>query len=419
MKKIKLKDVLDIKRGTSLGSEYYSSSGEYIRLTLGNFSYPENGFKQNKSKDDIFYTGKVKSNFILEKGDIITPLTEQVRGLLGNTAFIPESNKYIQSGDIGKVIPFEDKLDKTFAYYLVSSPIVKKQLDAGSQQTKIRHTSPDKIKDCISWIPDMPQQKLIGNLLLNIDSIINANSLLNQKIYDLLRTIFNYWFIQYDFPNDSNNPYKSNGGKLKYDDKLKVYLPESWNVGSLNDICKQVNGYAFSTDDFVKNGKYKLYTIKNVQDDGISINSDDYLDNIPNNMNNECFLKPNDLIMSLTGNVGRVGIVFENNVLLNQRVLKLIEENCSKEYLYCLLTSEHNRKRFEQMSTGTSQKNLSPVDLSKMLVVIPDKATLNKFREFTSGYINRITINNRKNLELYKLKEFLIPLFMNGQIKYE
>ena len=93
MKKIKLKEVLEIKRGTSLSGEFYATRGQYIRLTLGNFNYPNGGFKENTSKEDIFFTGNVKSQFILKKGDIITPLTEQVMGLLGETATIPESNK--------------------------------------------------------------------------------------------------------------------------------------------------------------------------------------------------------------------------------------------------------------------------------------------------------------------------------------
>ena len=148
MRKIKLGDILDVKRGASLSGEFYAEQGEQIRLTLGNFNYPAGGFKENTSKTNIFFTGEVKQEFILKKGDIITPLTEQVSGLLGETARIPEDNKYIQSGDVGLVIPNENLVDNSFVYYLISSPVVKKQLDAAAQQTKIRHTSPEKIKDC-------------------------------------------------------------------------------------------------------------------------------------------------------------------------------------------------------------------------------------------------------------------------------
>ena len=181
--KVKLGSLLDVKRGMSLSGDYYSTQGKYIRLTLGNFSYPDCGWKENTSKEDIYFTGPIKKEYVLKEGDIITPLTEQVRGLLGNTATIPLDDTYIQSGDIGLVIPNENVLDKRFAYYLVSSPIVKKQLDAGSQQTKIRHTSPDAIKDCWAYLPeDKHEQHKIAELLDNINKKISLNNKINDNL---------------------------------------------------------------------------------------------------------------------------------------------------------------------------------------------------------------------------------------------
>lgn len=165
MEKLKLKEILDVRRGTSLSGEYYSEHGTKIRLTLGNFAYPSGGFKDNTSKKDIYYIGPFNDKFLLKKGDIITPLTEQVSGLLGETAIIPKDDVYIQSGDIGLIIPNENLLHKKYAYYLISSPLVKKQLDVSSQQTKIRHTSPDAIKDCIVWIPNINSQHHIVDIM--------------------------------------------------------------------------------------------------------------------------------------------------------------------------------------------------------------------------------------------------------------
>ena len=182
MKKIKLGEVIDVKRGMSASGEYYSTEGTLIRLTLGNFNYPNGGFKENTSKDNIYYTGDVRPEFILKQGDIITPLTEQVAGLLGETARIPTSDKYIQTGDVGLVIPDESKVDKSFIYYLISSQIVKNQLGAAAQQTKIRHTSPDRIKDCTVWIPELEQQRRIGELLDKINRKIEINNAINDNL---------------------------------------------------------------------------------------------------------------------------------------------------------------------------------------------------------------------------------------------
>lgn len=163
--KYKLGDLIDVTRGASLSGEYYAEEGEFIRLTLGNFNQNGGGFKENTSKSDIYFTGLVKEEYILSEGDIITPLTEQSIGLLGTTARIPESNKYIQSQDVALIRCKDNMIDANFCYYLISSRLVRQQLSATAQQTKIRHTSPDKIKECVVWIPDLVSQKKIGKYL--------------------------------------------------------------------------------------------------------------------------------------------------------------------------------------------------------------------------------------------------------------
>ena len=181
MKKYKLRNLIDVKRGCSLSGEYYSTKGDLIRLTLGNFQ-ESCGFKENNSKDDIFFTGPVRDEFILNKGDIITPLTEQVPGLLGATARIPESGKYIQSGDVALVKCISNDLDDGYCYYLISSDIVRRQLGAAAQQTKIRHTSPEKIKDCIVFLPKKHEQIKIAQLLDNINCKIELNNAINDNL---------------------------------------------------------------------------------------------------------------------------------------------------------------------------------------------------------------------------------------------
>ena len=196
--KYKLGDILDVTRGASLSGEFYATKGEYIRLTCGNFDYQNNCFKENKSKDNLYYVGDFKPEFLMEEGDIITPLTEQAIGLLGSTAIIPESGKYIQSQDVAKIICNEDLLDKDFAFYLISSALVKQQLSAAAQQTKIRHTSPDKIKDCTVWIPELAEQKRIGKLLRSIDRKIELNRAINQNLEAMAKQLYDYWFVQFD-----------------------------------------------------------------------------------------------------------------------------------------------------------------------------------------------------------------------------
>lgn len=189
LRKYKLGDLVEVTRGASLSGQFYAEEGELIRLTLGNFNMNGGGFKENTSKTDLYFTGPVKEEFILKKGDIVTPLTEQSLGLLGTTARIPESGKYIQSQDVALVRCKEGLLDPNFCYYLISSSVVRQQLSAGAQQTKIRHTSPDKIKDCTVWAPEIDEQKKIGRILSDIDDKIALNRQINDNLPMLDRSL--------------------------------------------------------------------------------------------------------------------------------------------------------------------------------------------------------------------------------------
>lgn len=248
----RLGDLIDVSRGQSLSGDNYSEHGEYIRLTLANFDYQNGGFKVDTQKKDIYYTGTIKSHCLLQEGDIITPLTEQTPGLLGSTARIPESGKYIQSGDIAIVKCKEGLIDPSFCYYLLPSKQVKSQLAVGSQQTKIRHTSPDAIMACVVDIPPLEEQKKIGEFLDTITNKVMCNRQQNEQIEKLASLLYNYWFVQFDFPNESGKPYKTSGGSMVYNNLLKRDIPEGWEVKTLN--C-----FACYSEDQESNNKKGIY----------------------------------------------------------------------------------------------------------------------------------------------------------------
>ena len=167
--KHKLGELLRITRGASLPGTGYCDSGKYLRLTLANF-FEEGGFKEFKSTDGKYFNLPFDPKFLMRRGDLITPLTEQSPGLLGSVAFIPCDNLYIQSQDVGLITCDAEKLDKRFAYYLFLTHSVREQISARSQQTKIRHTSPDKIADVEVYLPDMPEQLRIAGIMQMLET---------------------------------------------------------------------------------------------------------------------------------------------------------------------------------------------------------------------------------------------------------
>ena len=303
--------------------------------------------------------------------------------------------------------------DIEYIYYLLQYLDLGNQKSGSGVPTMNRnHLHPIKIR---AYRDKTCQQRTIKILSL-IDKKIQTNNQINQELEAMAKTLYDYWFVQFDFPDQNGKPYKSSGGKMVYHPELKREIPERWRVTKLNEVVDLISGYPFSSNDYVTSGKYKLYTIKNVQDGYTVDKVDNYLDFIPSNMSDECQLRRGDLIMSLTGNVGRVGMVYEDDVLLNQRVLKLNPINKThKSFIYSFFRSDVTKAHLENMSTGTSQKNLSPIDIGNMMIPFPSESLLSKF----VNNLNMLENNLVENQQLTQLRDWLLPMLMNGQVKVE
>lgn len=398
MKKYKLGDLIEVSRGASLSGNYYATEGKYIRLTCGNFDYRNNCFKENNSKDNLFYIGNFKDEFLLKKGDFITPLTEQAIGLLGSTAWIPESEKYIQSQDIAKITCKEELLDKKFAYYLISSNMVKKQLNAAAQQTKIRHTSPNKIKDCIVWLPSLAEQKKIGQLLFDIDRKIELNRSINHNLEAMAKQLYDYWFVQFDFPDENGKPYKSSGGKMVWNEKLKREIPKRWKSTTLGDECQMYQPKTLGLSELDESAKYKVYGAN-----GIVGKYHTY-----NHQNSE-------IAMACRGNsCGTINRTAPFSWITgNAMVIKMIDNSIHNEYIKQALRYAN----VDGAISGSGQPQLTRENLNSIKLYKPTHELVIYFSEKISNIV-KIHLQNEANIEeLTKLRDSLLPLLMNGQVK--
>ena len=407
MKKYKLGELMDVTRGQSLSGEYYSKSGNLVRLTLGNFDYHNNCFKDDKSKDNLYFTGSVKKEFILKKDDIITPLTEQAIGLLGSTAKIPCSGKYIQSQDVA-LIKCNKKLNPDFAFYLIPSKIVRNQLSAAAQQTKIRHTSPDKIKDCSVWVPEYSEQEKIGKLLSRIDNKIAINRQINRNLEELAKQIYDYWFVQFDFPNKEGKPYKSSGGKMVWNETLKREIPAGWKNGVLSNIAYITMGqspegssynedgigtifYQGSTDFGIRFPNVRMYTTKPTR-----------------------FAKIGDILMSVRAPVGAMNIA-NSDCCIGRGLSAMNSKIGSITHLY--YTMDYFRHTFENKNAvGTTFGSITKDELYNLPVVIPSKEVISAFNVKTIYIFNQQLSTSKEIQELTALRDSLLPLLMNGQV---
>ena len=407
LKKYKLGDLVEVTRGMSLPGQFYSETGTLIRLTLGNFNMNGGGFKENTSKTDLYFTGPVKEEYILQEGDIITPLTEQSLGLLGTTAKIPESGKFIQSQDVALVKCKEGLIDPNFCYYLISSNLVRQQLSAAAQQTKIRHTSPDKIKDCTVWVPDLENQKRIGRILADIDSKITVNRQINDNLEVMAKQLYDYWFVQFDFPNEEGKPYKSSGGKMVWNDKLKREIPDGWSAKSIFDEMSVQYGFPFSTEDFTEEvTSIPVVRIRDILDNTISAYSREETDD-------KYRLNEADLLIGMDGNF-HMNYWIDNIAYLNQRSVRLRSKQKSNvSIVQARYDIEPYIKAKEQRAKGSTVGHLSDKDLKELKVMVcPNR----RMRDALDSLLYRIIANRKENLCLTKQRDDLLPLLMNGQV---
>lgn len=401
MKKYKLGDLIDVSRGKSLAGEFYATSGNLVRLTMGNFDYINNCFKQNTSKDNLFFSGKVEEKFILNAGDIITPLTEQTPGLLGSTARIPESGKYIQSQDVALVRCKKDKLDDGFAYYLISSESVKKQLGAAAQQTKIRHTSPDKIKDCTVYIPEISIQKKIGNILSTLDKRIENLRAQNRVLEQTAKTIYDYTFLQ------------CAGHQTTYNKTLNRNIPTNWETDNLYRIADFTNGLACQKyRPITENDKLPVIKIREMHD-GITADTEFVRSYIPEKV----IVNPGDLLFSWSASLE---VMMWNGVKggLNQHIFKVTpKEYFSLYYVYFQLKDYiGNFKRMAE-ARKTTMGHITTDHLNQSRIAIPDEETMKRFGSQVTPLFKKQLVNSQQIETLTTQRNTLLPLLMTGQIE--
>jgi len=415
LKKYKIGDLVQVTRGASLGGEFYATQGNYVRLTCGNFDYRNNCFKENQSKDNIYYTGGFKEEFLLEKGDIITPLTEQAIGLLGSTARIPESGKYIQSQDIAKIDCNESLLDKDFAFYLISSAFVKQQLSAAAQQTKIRHTSPDKIKECTVWIPSLDIQKRIGRILTDIDNKIAINRQINDNLEAMAKQLYDYWFVQFDFPNEEGKPYKSSGGAMVWNERLKREIPIGWTCCSIKEMCdinkKTINKDEHKQIEYLDTGSITQGHISNTEIYSV--------DMAPSRAQR----KVEDLSIlysSVRPRLLHYGILStpKENFIVSTGFVTL-DAKCKKMALmvYYFLTSNTITEHLASIADTavSSYPSISPDDIAYLDIVIPSNDIIQKYNDIVEPMFRKMSTIRKEIDSLTKQRDELLPLLMNGQ----
>ena len=398
-KEVRLGEITSIIGDGIHGTPVYSEQGDYYFINGNNLCEGRIVLKPDTKRvsEEEYHKHKKELNS--------RTLLFSINGTVGNVA------KY--NGEpciLGKSACYFNVLntvDKDFIYYVISSPSFVKSMSNLANGTTIKNVSLKQMRDKTFLLPSFETQQRISSILSSLDSKIENNRKICANLEAQAQALFKHWFI--DFA-----PFKDG----KFVESELGMIPEGWRVGKLGDLTEFLNGFAFKSSSFVSKGKYKVITIKAVQDGKLITDSADEIEDLSLNIPSHCVLKIGDILLSLTGNVGRVCIVTQDNLVLNQRVCILNPRNLiDRGYVYTLSRTKLLKTRMINIAKGTAQANLSPVETSKLSIVVPPRYILDKFGIIANEYMSEIISAYQENQLLSSLRDTLLPKLMSGEIK--
>ena len=262
-------------------------------------------------------------------------------------------------------------------------------------------------------LPDAEGQRKIADILKNIDNKIANNNKINAELESLAKTIYDYWFLQFEFPNEEGKPYKSSGGKMVWNEKLNRMIPDGWKNGNLYDIAEFTNGLACQKHRPIKNDQ-RLPVIKiREMHNGFTSETEWVRDDIPQ----KYVIDDGDILFSWSATLETI-IWTGGQGALNQHIFKVSEENCAKYYVFMQLAEYV--KNFVAMAEArkTTMGHITSDHLNQSRIALPCAKVIDSFEQKVTPLFTTIIKNKQESIELSKLRDFLLPLLMNGQVRF-
>lgn len=407
--KIKLKRYIDQYGDGIHGTPKYNENGEYFFINGNNLENGKIVINNNTLKITNDEYEKIKrplnSNTILLS----------INGSLGKVAIY--DNEKIALGKSICYLNVNNNENKYFVKYVLSTKEFQKYMMLVAHGSTIKNFAPSQIVDYEFEEPANKDE--IAFFLKLIDDKIENNSKINKKLEQMAKTIYDYWFLQFEFPNDDGKPYKSSGGKMVWNEELKKEIPEGWKCKKIAEIEdnivtgktpstkdeKNFNGnIPFITIDDIRQGLYVSNTVRTLSEKGAHSQIKKYI--------------PKDSIcVTCIATVGLVGITTKDSQT-NQQINSVI---CKKKNnLYYLVNAI--KEYFEYSSgakSGNIFDNMNKEDFASIKLIYPTEDVLEKYKDKVKSIYNKIKNCILENEELIKLREYLLPLLMNGQVKIE
>ena len=356
----------------------------------------------------------------IQKGDILLTRTSETIDELGMSCVaLKDYPKATFSGFVKRLRPTQKNItyDKYMGFYL-RSKFFRKTMTNNAFIT-LRASLNEAIFSYLHlYLPDYQTQKKIGDFLHLLSTKIELNQRINAELESMAKTLYDYWFVQFDFPNEKGKPYKSAGGKMVWNEELKREIPLGWEVGKIGEFGEFKNGINYDPS-IQGDVDAKIINIRNMSSSNLFVSQHE-LDTITLEKKNvdKYLVTDNDILIARSGIPGATRILFEyaENTIYCGFIIRFQVNNANnKNYLlYFLKGMEKNSK---SSSGGTIMPNINQETLKRMIVLMPNEQIISKFNSFISPIFEQINSKAKESQTLTELRDWLLPMLMNGQVR--
>ena len=282
----------------------------------------------------------------------------------------------------------------------------------GSAQPKLNK---ENLLNIPLYIHEKAEQKNISRVLSELDQKIILNNQINEELEAMAKTLYDYWFVQFDFPDENGRPYKSSGGKMVYNDQLKREIPEGWGVDSLWNIATFYNGLAMQKFRPASETDESLPVIKiREMFSGFSKDTEKASTAIPK----EAIIEAGDILFSWSATLEVIFWGGEKGAL-NQHIFKVTSEKYPKSFIYNELRSYLKVFKTIAELRKTTMGHITQDHLKQAMIIVPPNDLIDEIHNRISPILKQQLDLKQQNQELTQLRDWLLPMLMNGQARVE
>lgn len=423
--KYRLGDIADIKIS---GVDKKTTPGEQS-VRLCNFVDVYRNWAITKELYDSFMVATANNNeisdFTIHKGQVAITKDSETRDDIGIATYISDDFEelVVLGYHTALITPNEDIILGKYLNALLHTKYFHDYWYNNASGSGMRYTLSElSMRNAVVLLPSIKTQRIVSGFLSSIDKKIAINRRINERLEGMAKLLYDYWFVQFEFPNDEGKPYKSSGGKMVWNEKLKREIPEGWEVKNINELSKSDRGVTYDKSEIVnKRSGILVLRGNNIQNNHIVYDSNEVY--VPQNLVSENQkIKKNDIVMTMSSgskeHIGKCIMFQEDSDHTFGAFLNKFSPYRYPHLLFLFFISDYFKTKIQKICSGTGINNLTNKTFDNIFIAIPyNQIILNTFELIIAKQYEEYGLNEKETNSLTSLRDFLLPMLMNGQVE--